>query len=61
MKRIWHTRQEKPMNGYVLGDINGRLVTVSQFSDGREITSEDRPSVSKCRRWCYVDDLMKMK
>ena len=61
MKKIWHTQNEQPRDGYVLGDIDGRLVTVSLFCDGREITSEVRPSVGKCRRWCYVDDLMKMK
>lgn len=61
MKRLWHTQQEKPRDGYVLGDINGRLVTVSYFEHGREYTAEGRPSVGKCRRWCYINDLMKMK
>lgn len=63
-KRIWRPRTDQPADdftGYVLGDIDGRLVTVSYFEQGREYTAEGRPSVGKCRRWCYINDLMKMK
>ena len=52
---------EKPVSGYVLGDINGRLVTVSYFERGTEYVQSGRPSVSKCKRWAYVDELLKLK
>lgn len=60
-QRVWHPKIETPGTGYVLGDINGRLVTVSYYEQGREYTAEGRPSIAKCRRWCYVSDLMKLK
>ena len=60
-KRIWHAPHEKPVSGYVLGDINGRLVTVSYFESGTEYVQSGRPSVSKCKRWAYVNELLKLK
>lgn len=60
-KRIWHAPHEKPVSGYVLGDINGRLVTVSYFEGGTEYVQDGRPSVSKCRRWAYISDILNLK
>lgn len=39
MKRLWHTQQEKPRDGYVLGDINGRRVgcMVCPFSPTKQL------------------------
>lgn len=61
MRRLWHTNTEKPVSGYVVGDINGRLVTVSYFERGTEYTQAGRPSIGKCRRWAYLSDILKMK
>jgi hypothetical protein len=59
--RIWHSPHEQPRDGYVIGDINGRLVALSYFEGGVEYTQQGRPSVSKCKRWAYVEDILKLK
>ena len=59
--RIWHAPHEKPTSGYVIGDINGRLVTLSYFEGGVEYTQPGRPSVSKCKRWAYVGEILMMR
>lgn len=61
MKKIWHNSAERPRDGYVIGDINGRLVTVSYFEGGTEYVQGGRPSVSKCKRWCYVNEILQLK